>query len=388
MSHYQNTRGSGRGRSTRGRGAGGRANSNYSQNTSNPPVCRFFLQNRCSFGDQCRFYHPKDIDAASIQAQVPPYGGALGYVAKKRQFDPNKSKAIDMAKRAQDSEPRPYADMVGPFYSLDIECVATGHGMSKKHRTPCRVALVRDDGDGEITTVLDECINLEGVEVVSYMTELTGTTKEQCLDPNAKTLEEVREMVKTELGNTGVLVGQSISHDVDWLGLEQGNDFRESFCTSIIFRQRIPKNLNSAGNEIKRLEEADADSKDPKEIIENSTHSNLDEADDSNLPIPTRYRIFSLRHCCIHLLGDDIQDGSHDPVKDAKYSLLLFNKYRKAPVAMLRAVRDSLHRAPQTPSFASMNPVLDGVVLNTFGYKMKASARFIWKWWTAHKNRR
>jgi len=107
-------------------------------------------------------------------------------VAKKRQFDVHKFNAINISKQAQDAEPRPYEDMEGPFFSMDIECVATGYGDSKKHREPCRVALVKDSGDGEISTLLDECVNLSDIKVVSYMTELTGTTKDQCLDPETK----------------------------------------------------------------------------------------------------------------------------------------------------------------------------------------------------------
>jgi hypothetical protein len=45
-----------------------------------------------------------------------------------------------------------------------------------------------------------------------------------------------------------------------------------------------------------------------------------------------------------------------------------------------------LHRAPATASFASTNPVVDGVVLTLIGYKMKASARFIWAWWLQCKS--
>jgi len=180
------------------------------------------------------------------------------------------------------------------------------------------------------------------------------------------------------------LVGHSIEHDIEWLGLERGVDFREFFCTSILFRQRIPKNLNSAGNSLRRLEE-DASVENKENESDGNKPKDSDLPDDSNLPIPTRYRIFSLRHCCINMLDVDMQEASHDPTLDAKYSLVLFNKYRKAPGSMLRAVRDSLHRAPATASFASTNPVVDGVVLTHIGYKMKASARLIWVWWSQHK---
>jgi RNA exonuclease 4 len=322
---------------------------------------------------------------------------------KKRQFDVFKFKAINLAKEAQDTEPRPFNDLMGPFYSMDIECVATGYGRTKSHRRPCRVALVTntDSCGDEITTLLDEYINLNDVEVVSYMTQLTGVTKQHCA--GAKSLDKVRNLVREMLPKNAVLVGHNIQHDIEWLGLEVGVDFREYFDTSVLFRQRIPKNLNSAGNVIQQMEQDETLNGDksnkgstrPFNLEQQQQQQKTetvpalgDEPDDSNLPIPTRYRVFSLRHCCIHLLDVDIQESAHDPVMDAKYSLLLFHKYRTAKAPMLRAMRDSLHRSPVTSSFGSENPVVDGVVLSPLGFKMKASARFIWVWWMKHKYNR
>jgi len=390
-------------------------------NNQTAPVCSFFLQNRCRHGSNCRFYHPADMDASSASSasgNPSPSGstkpGDNGGQApfKKRTFDTFKFKAITLAKEAQDAEPRLYQDLEGPFYSMDIECVATGYGYSKSHRRPCRVALVKDKGNGDgevqIQMLLDVCVNLKDTKVVSYMTELTGTTEEQCLGPDAKDLDEVRSMVKELLPSSAILVGHSIQHDIEWLGLQEGVDFRGYFDTSNIFRQRIPKNLNSAGNALRQFEEEANDDNiteekssgsptNPAEESENEKHivtiipskksSDLETPDDTNLPIPTRYRVFSLRHCCINMLDVDMQENAHDPVMDAKYSLLLFHKYRKSPVAMLRAVRDSLHRSPVTASFASENPVLDGVVLSPFGYKLKAAARFIWRFWINVQNK-
>jgi hypothetical protein len=271
----------------------------------------------------------------------------------------------------------------------------------------------------DVERLLDICVNLKDTDVISYMTELTGTTKEQCHGPDAKDLTEVRSMVQQLLPSNAVLVGHSIQHDIEWLGLIQGVDFKEYFDTSVLFRQRIPRNIGSAGNELRRLAEEEeetcsggvGDGGEREGIvpspssesnnngsfdITNSTHSimtqtrqksDLEFPDDASLPIPTRYRVFSLRHCCINLLDIDMQENAHDPVMDAKYSLLLFHKYRKADATMLRAIRDSLHRSPVTASFASENPVVDGVVLSPLGYKMKASARFLWRWWMTVKHK-
>eukprot|EP00558_Chaetoceros_sp_UNC1202_P006963 CAMPEP_0197237504 /NCGR_PEP_ID=MMETSP1429-20130617/4318_1 /TAXON_ID=49237 /ORGANISM="Chaetoceros sp., Strain UNC1202" /LENGTH=173 /DNA_ID=CAMNT_0042696519 /DNA_START=27 /DNA_END=545 /DNA_ORIENTATION=+ len=118
----------------------------------------------------------------------------------------------------------------------------------------------------------------------------------------------------------------------------------------------------------------------PRPLQKKSSKSDNDIPDDSDpdLPFPTRYRLFSLRHCCIHLLDVDIQSAAHDPVMDAKYSLVLFQKYRRAPPQMLRAVRDSLHRSPITASYASDHPLVDGVCLSQNGYRLKTAARFVW----------
>eukprot|EP00978_Attheya_sp_CCMP212_P039572 scaffold207149_cov53-Attheya_sp.AAC.1 len=113
----------------------------------------------------------------------------------------------------------------------------------------------------------------------------------------------------------------------------------------------------------------------------------LNEKGDDEIGFPTRYRMFSLRHCCIHLLGVDMQSDVHDPVDDARYSLQLFHKYRHAPAPMLRAIRDSLHRAPATPSFSTETPVIDGVCLGPNSYRFKHAARFIWASWTHHKTK-
>ena len=377
-------RGGGRGRGGRGgRGRGRGRGEGRGAPTDSAAVCTFFLQNRCARGESCRFRHemPSADNSAASSSQQPTAGAPA---PTKRVFDPYKAEAISRAKLAQDAEPRPWSTIDGPFYSIDVECVATGYGHGTAQRIPGRIAMV--DGNGDM--VLDELVRHDAEtaqRIVSYITPLTGLTREACEADSSKTIEEISELIRTTLPKDAVLVGQSIDHDIEWLGLQKGVDYRDFVDLADIFANRIPKILLTASNAVKRMKEGGGEDAEPRTDLKGDPE---DRSSDAWVGFPTRYRIFGLRHCCVHLLSVDMQQNHHDPVDDARYSILLFNKYQKAPGPMLRAVRDSLHRAPITAGFAAENPVVDGVCMSRAGYIHKHAARFIWRWWLNVKGRR
>ena len=348
--------------------------------------------------------------------------------AAKRAFDPYKAKAIQLAKEAQDHEDRSayfgsvemktdeekkveveskvveeevavLPDVDQPFFSIDVECIATGYGSCARgindgcgnagrhgkdvppfqyndysHRYPGRVALVDNDGN-VLANIVIRPPN-DGAGVTSYLTELTGLTPEICLSPDAVPLENAIRTIKALLPSNGVIVGQAIGHDVTWLGLSSGKDFDRTVDICDIFRQRLPAVLTEAGDVVKNHTESGYDNNDVRSSL-------LDKSSDDYLGFKTRYRHFSLRHVCLNLLGTDIQGGVHDPVTDARYSLMLFHKYRHSSPTQLRIVRDGLHRAPVTPGFAAeKTPVIDGVCVSAAGYNYKRAARKIWRWYT------
>jgi len=420
-------------------GAAGRRKANKEKEV----VCAFFLKGLCNRGAACTFRHdnaavggtvkttkhhnkkfhkqPNAATAAAAAATTtaapqskPATTATARPPASKRVFDPYKAKAITLAKGAQDQEDRSaictafrisddglvkeeIADP--PFFSIDVECIATGYGScasgindgcgnegkngadvpvgmynERSHRYPGRVAMV--DKDGNVLADIIIRPPQDGKGIVSYLTPLTGLTKEVCLGTDAKTLEEAVETIKGLLPKDGVLVGQAIDHDVEWLGLTPGKDFARMVDISEIFRQRMPANLNEAAEVMKKIEEGEIP----------SPSSSGDVSSDEYLGFATRYRHFSLRHVCLNILSEDIQSGVHNPISDSSYSLKLFHKYRNAGVTQLRIVRDGLHRAPPTPSFSQeYSPVIDGVCVSQSGYRHKRAARKIWRWYAGKK---
>eukprot|EP00578_Thalassiosira_sp_NH16_P000211 CAMPEP_0181134062 /NCGR_PEP_ID=MMETSP1071-20121207/31876_1 /TAXON_ID=35127 /ORGANISM="Thalassiosira sp., Strain NH16" /LENGTH=648 /DNA_ID=CAMNT_0023220533 /DNA_START=500 /DNA_END=2447 /DNA_ORIENTATION=+ len=395
--------------------AGKQQNNNYSRGTSTGSSRRR-ANGVGSVAPRRSSATPSPNTKDSTAASQP----SSSYVRNKRVFDPHKAKAIQLAKEAQNNEDRSKFASTAKRISQEIlkdesvvaaaedepplECIATGYGSCAKgindgcgnlgrsaegvpsgqysdgsHRYPGRVAMV--DGNGNVLADIVVRPPNDGAGVVSYLTPLTGLTAEICLGPDAVSLEDAVTSIKGLLPKNGILVGQTIDHDVEWLGLVPERDFDRMVDISMIFRQRMPAVLGQAAEVLKKKEEAGVGGDGEQQPCEE------DKSSDEYLGFATRYRHFSLRHVSLNLLGTDIQSGVHDPVTDAQYSLALFHKYRDSSVTQLRIVRDGLHRAPITPSFAAENtPVIDGVCVSAAGYHYKRLGRKIWRWYSSKRS--
>jgi DNA polymerase III epsilon subunit-like protein len=196
-----------------------------------------------------------------------------------------------------------------PIFCIDVECVATT--VEHTGRSVAQVSLVNEWGQ----PVLNVYVKQEQ-PVASYITELTGLTKE-IMDENGVPMSEALESLRSKLPSNAILVGQNILKDVQWLNLVEGKDFGTMLDLSGIFRV-----WNTQRNE---------------------------------------YTAFGQDHCARVWLG--IADRtSHDAVADAQISMALFNAYRniQQDPMHLSAMQYNTLMAPRIPSFSANNPVIDG----------------------------
>ncbi|KAH9124908.1 hypothetical protein AeMF1_004406 [Aphanomyces euteiches] len=263
-------------------------------------LCRFFAKGECRNGTSCSFSHELD------SAQNLPDMSSLR-ISKARQANRESDANLLAALEADKILTR---DLLGPFFSVDVECVATGTGYAD--RDVARIAVV----DENETTIFDSYVKPEK-PIVSYLTQLTGITAEML--ETAQALPTVIEELKKVLPLDSVLVGQSVDKDVHWLGLKAGLDFREIFNVADLFR--VPTSASY------------------------------------------QYRYFSLRHVAKYLLEASIQERDHDPVVDAVFAMKIFKRFRYLHESSghRQAVLQTLLKTPRTPSFAERHPVIDGV---------------------------
>jgi len=194
-------------------------------------------------------------------------------------------------------------------FSVDVECVATA--IHHNARAVAQVAVV-DEWSRPVFNVFVK----QDMPVSSYITELTGLTKE-ILDKNGVPLAEALAMLRAHLPPSSILVGQNILKDVQWLQLHEGVDYHSLIDISGLFR------------------------------VWN--------------PVRNEYTLFSQDHCAKVWLGMEPREH-HNAVEDAGISMLLFNAYRMAQwdPQRLYSLQMATLSSPRIPGFSSRFPVVDG----------------------------
>jgi DNA polymerase III epsilon subunit-like protein len=295
--------------STSSVGSSNSGNSNRNEESSTgsrtPRPCVFFAQGMCRNGNNCKFSHDRNMAANVV-----------------RQFAPPPPPIIVNIPPGQ------------PVYSIDVECVATG--IQHNARSIAQVAMV-DEWSRPIFSAYIK----QDVPVVSYLTKLTGITKEiidQYGLPFGKHIllfssllniisllvfalfsipADVMQKLRSLLPPNAILVGQSIHRDIQWLQLVQGIDYHSFVNLSDLFRVWNP----SRGT----------------------------------------YTHFTQDHCAKVWLNVDVREH-HDAVTDAAISISLFNAYRTVQwdPARLFHLQCLTMQAPRIPGFSTENPVIDG----------------------------
>lgn len=196
-----------------------------------------------------------------------------------------------------------------PVFSIDVECVATG--VQHNSRSVAQVALVNEWCDPVFNAYIKQ-----DKPVASYLTELTGITKE-ILESQGRPLADVMAELRNCLPPNAILVGQSIHKDVQWLQLADGVDYGSMINLARLFR------------------------------VWNPTRAS--------------YTNFSQDHCAKVWLGMG-ERSCHDALTDATISMSLFNMYRQVqlyPPQMIEMQQRTLN-APRVPGFSKLHPVIDG----------------------------
>jgi len=200
----------------------------------------------------------------------------------------------------------------GPYYSIDVECVATGTGHNA--RAIAQIGLVDANGRCVLNLFVKPPA---GSTVASYLTPLTGITAEM-LTQYGLEAEHALMLLKQHLPKTACLVGQNIGKDVQWLGLKEGVDFTSLVDLAGLFRVYNPKYRG--------------------------------------------YTYFGLDHVATVLLGEANAGAAHNAVTDAIKSIRLFLLwvFLQGQPTQLAAAQESLLNSKITPSFASQNPTFEG----------------------------
>ncbi|KAL4445396.1 hypothetical protein ABPG77_011221 [Micractinium sp. CCAP 211/92] len=209
--------------------------------------------------------------------------------------------------------PPPVAPTPARYYSIDVECVATG--TDHNARAVGQISLV-----DEHERVLANLYVRPDQAVVSYLTPLTGLTA-ALLAQHGMPLQQAVSMLCQLLPPSAILVGQNIAKDVQWLGLKEGEHFEQMMDLTGLFRVWNPQYKS--------------------------------------------YSVFGQDHLAKVLLNWDTTVGGHDAVGDALKSIRLFKLYQQlqASPAQWAAAQAALLATPPAPSFARQNPSFEGVCM-------------------------
>lgn len=208
------------------------------------------------------------------------------------------------------------------LFSVDVECVATG--VQHHDRAVAQIGMVNCFGQQVLNLIVKP-----DKPVLSYLTPLTGLTKEQVEQYGMPEAEALKGL-KQALPKNAILVGMNIRKDIEWLKLEEGKDFHSCYDLAGLFRvwnKDVRKGARSGS-----------------------------------------WTYFGLDHCAATWLnvqrGVDSatgKAGGHDAVRDAYDSMWLFNVYRQVqhdPVQLQLNQYRTLTTPPK-PSFAKQNPTFE-----------------------------
>merc|ERR1719453_1292299 len=210
-----------------------------------------------------------------MQAQMQNMGQNMGYPPRQNYYPHAQFQQFEY-----NATQNPVYENGFTYWSIDVECAATG--IHHNARAPCRVALV----DVNENLIFDVAVRVD--YLVSPLTPITGMHRAQI--DGGYPLEDVQTLVRKCCGPRAVLIGQSILHDIEWLQLQEGQDFGKFIDLADVFKITIP------------------------------TASKRKSAKPAS-------RIFCLEHEAWGLLGITVQAGdAHSPVEDACISIKLWRE--------------------------------------------------------------
>ena len=228
------------------------------------PPCTFFAKGNCRDGANCRFAHtaspaerPKKAapppTVVSLPAELPVVSIDVECVATGVQHHDRSVAQISLV----DSACTPRLNLCAPRLARPSQRTAASYLHAHAH-THTTLAHLRTNAPAHLCTMPSACV--PGVAaaspvrpssplgryvrpenpVVSYITPLTGVSA-KLLNEHGVPLAEAMATLRSQLPKNAVLVGQNIAKDVEWLGLVEGQDFKQMVDLAALLRCWNPK---------------------------------------------------------------------------------------------------------------------------------------------------